>query len=203
MRRRPRVSYRFVIVLVLLIIAGTLNFRPPARAQTPSTEKPTPKQFGSSLKRFKWDPAKQAAIETETSEDRGEATAEDVVRIRTELVVCDVMVTDKQGRIVSGLTSNDFVVTEDGQPQPITHFSLGSDVSVGRSIVLLIDYSRSLLPYINTTVDAAKILVDKLGPRDRMAIVTDDVALLADFTKDKARLKKTLASIRMKALSVP
>jgi VWFA-related protein len=196
------VSHRFVIVLVLLIVAGTLNSgpSPPARAQTQSTEKPTLKKFGSSLKRFKWDPSKQAAIETE---DEEEAAAKDVVRIRTELVVCDVMVTDKQGRIVSGLTSNDFVVTEDGQPQQITHFSPGSDVSVGRSIVLIIDHSRSLLPYLNTTVDASKVLVDKLGPRDRMAIVTDDVALLADFTKDKARLKKALESLRLKALSVP
>lgn len=202
MRRLPRVRYRFVIILVLLTVVGTLFSRPgpPARAQYQVREKPTLKKFGSSLKRLKWDAAKQVAVEVESSQDEHDPVAEDVVRIETELVVCDVMVLDLQGRVVPGLTRNDFVVTEDGQPQQIAHFSLGSDKELERSIVLIIDYSGSLLPYINWTVDAAKTMVDKLGPKDRMAIVTDDVALLVDFTTDKAKLKKALESLRKKAL---
>src|SRR5262245_42524884 len=35
-------------------------------------------------------------------------------------------------------------------------------------------------------------MVDKLGPDDVMAIVTDDVELLVDFTNDKQKLKKNL-----------
>jgi VWFA-related protein len=50
-------------------------------------------------------------------------------------------------------------------------------------------------------VEAAKVLVDKLGPQDRMALVTDDVKLLVDFTQDKALLKKSLDSLRKKAAS--
>jgi hypothetical protein len=36
-----------------------------------------------------------------------------------------------------------------------------------------------------------------------MAIVTDDVALLVDFTADKAKLKKALESLKVKALTIP
>ena len=50
-----------------------------------------------------------------------------------------------------------------------------------------------------TSVEAAKTLVDKLTPRDRMAIVTDDVELLTDFTSDKGKLKKSLDSLKKKA----
>jgi VWFA-related protein len=110
-------------------------------------------------------------------------------------------VLDQKGHAVEGLTQNDFIVTEDGQPQPIGHFSLGDDVSVGRSIVLIFDYSNSLLPYIDMSTSAAKNLVDQLGPQDRMAIVTDDVELLVDFTGDKDKLKATLDALAAKTNS--
>jgi VWFA-related protein len=60
---------------------------------------------------------------------------------------------------------------------------------------LIIDYSGSQLPYIRRSIDAAKVLVDKLLPLDVMAIVTDDVDLLVDFTNDKEKLKQKLESL--------
>ena len=61
--------------------------------------------------------------------------------------------------------------------------------------MLIIDYSGSQFPYIKNSVEAAGVLVDKLGPVDRMAIVTDDVELLVDFTNDKRELKKKLKTL--------
>jgi VWFA-related protein len=61
--------------------------------------------------------------------------------------------------------------------------------------VLIIDYSRSQFPFISDSIEAAKVFVDKLGRYDRMAIVTDDVELLVDFTSDKRELKKGLDSL--------
>jgi VWFA-related protein len=78
---------------------------------------------------------------------------------------------------------------------------LGDSKDVPRSIVLIIDYSGSQLPYIQTSIEAAKMLVDKLNPKDRMAVVTDDVNLLVDFTSDKDLLKKRLESLKESALS--
>ena len=206
---RPRMKiklHRLTVcrAVVLLTLVGSLECRltqPLALAQSPTEEKPTLKEFGSSVKRLKWDPVKQAAVETGSAEKHLPVSGEDVIRIDTELVVCDVLILDKKGHAVQGLKQNDFIVTEDGQPQQIGHFSLGEDREVERSIVLIIDYSPSELPYVNTSVGAAKKLVEELGPKDRLAIVTDDVELLVDFTRNQAKLKDALESVRKRVTS--
>jgi VWFA-related protein len=191
-------QFRLAILSLLLILGPGAIVS--TRAQSPTGEKPTLKPFGSSLKDLKWDPEKQLPVESHPREPRQAGADDDVIRIDTDLVVSSVMVLDKQGKAVQGLTLDDFVITEDGQPQKVGHFSLGDDVNVERTIVLIIDYSYSQLPYIATSVTAAKTLVDKLGPRDRMAIVTDDVELLIDFTRDKSKLKTALESLLLKTL---
>src|SRR6266542_2859453 len=60
---------------------------------------------------------------------------------------------------------------------------------------------RRKLAYIKTSIEDAKTLVDQLNPEDRMAIVTDDVQLLVDFTSDKEILKAKLESLKTNALS--
>jgi hypothetical protein len=49
---------------------------------------------------------------------------EEVVRVYTELVQTDVMVFDKQGKFINGLTQNDFQLKVDGKPRPIQAFDL-------------------------------------------------------------------------------
>ena len=44
--------------------------------------------------------------------------AEDVLRINTELVQTEVMVFDKGGKFVNGLSREQFELIVDGQPQP-------------------------------------------------------------------------------------
>jgi len=168
-----------------------------AFAQTPPREKPKLKNFGSSLKRLKWDTNANASVETKRRDAKPAGGDEiDVVRVETSLVVCDVLIINERGQSVQGLTEKDFVLAEDGKPQEVGMFSSGDDAKVPRSIVLLIDYSGSQLPFINTSIAAAKTLVDKLRPLDTMAIVTDDVELLQDFTRDKGKLKDDLESLR-------
>jgi VWFA-related protein len=160
-------------------------------AQAPKRE-----EFGASLKRLQWDEQKQTAVEQKKSDA---AVAEDVLKLETTLAIFDVLVVDAQGRTLTGFTKDDFVVSEDGQPQEVAAFSLGDGSTVARSIVLIMDYSGSQLPYLQNSIEAAKTLVEKLTPRDRMAIVTDDVQLLVDFTADKNKLKKSLDSLKKKA----
>jgi VWFA-related protein len=52
----------------------------------------------------------------------------DVLRITTNLVQLDVVVTDKDGRPVADLSPDDFEVSEDGKKQQITNFSYISAV---------------------------------------------------------------------------
>lgn len=111
------------------------------------------------------------------------------------MVVSDVLVTDQKGNLITGLKKDDFVVMEDGAPQTTELFSIGENASIPRSIVLIIDKSPAQGPYLKNSVAAAKSLVDKLNPQDKMAIVTDDLKLRLNFTQDKNLLKKTLDSL--------
>lgn len=181
-----------LLTLVVGVIVGLLFTN--SFAQSPTREKPKLNDFGSSLKKFKWDPRKNEVVISDQASRNG-SSDDDVVRIETSLVTCDVLVTDKQGRPVRNLKATDFAISEDGVPQQVGHFVLGDSVSLSRSIVLIIDYSRSQFPYITDSIGAAKVFVDKLGPYDRMAIVTDDVELLVDFTSNKRDLKKGLDSL--------
>src|SRR4051794_17292685 len=45
-----------------------------------------------------------------------------VFRTETELVLVNIVVRDKSGNVVRGLTRNDFIITEDDKPQTITSF---------------------------------------------------------------------------------
>src|SRR5690242_7482340 len=49
---------------------------------------------------------------------------DDVVRVYTELVQTDVMVFDKQGHFVNGLTKENFELRIDGKPRPIEAFEM-------------------------------------------------------------------------------
>jgi VWFA-related protein len=159
-----------------------------------STDAPRLKRFGESLRM-------DAAQIEELRKKRSRSNEEEVIRVDTDFVVSEVVVLDEKGTPVSGLEAKDFTIKEDGKVQEISSFSLGDASVVPRSIVLILDYSASELPYIRTSVDAAKLLVDKLNPKDRMAIVSDDVKLLADFTSDKEVLKAKLESLRTRALA--
>jgi VWFA-related protein len=162
-------------------------------------EKQKREEFGSSLKRLRWDEREQRAVETRKGDER--ADSDTVIRVETSLAAFEILAFDKKGRAVPGLSKSDFIVTEDGAPQEVASLSPGDGSTVSRSVILIIDYSVSQLPFIESSVAAAKALVDRLKPNDRMAIVTDDVALLAPFTRDKLKLKDGLDSLRKRAKS--
>jgi VWFA-related protein len=180
------------IKLVFLLLIGfalsSSTFAQPTLKETNRI-----KDFGQSLKKYE----KKDEKETKKNDSKDE----DVIRVETNLVVSDVLVVNQKGNLIAGLNKEDFIVTENNEPQEIGLFSFGEDAKIPRSIVLILDYSTSLLPYIKNSIEAAKLLVDKLGANDRMAIVTDDVELLVDFTKDKDLLKQTLEILKKKCLS--
>jgi len=189
-----------VILLSLLIGDLSLLARPSTFAAQSSDHKPPKKEkFGSSLKRLKWDPNKQAAVESEQDNQKRsrEIGPGDVIKVETNLVVLDLFVTEQTKlRALTGLGRDDFVVTEDAVAQQISMFSVGADPSLPRSIVLIIDFSSSMSRYLEKSVEAAKILVNRLGPKDEMAIVNDEVELMVSFTSDKKRLKSALDSLK-------
>jgi VWFA-related protein len=189
-----------VILLSLLIDGLSLMAWPPIFAAQSSDRKPSKKEkFGFSLKRLKWDPDKQVAVESEQDNQKRsrEIGQGDVIKVETNLVVLDLFVTEQTKlRAMTGLGKDDFVVTEDAVTQQISMFSVGADPSLPRSIVLIIDFSSSMSRYLERSVEAAKILVNRLGPKDEMAIVNDEVELMVNFTGDKKRLRSALDSLK-------
>ena len=186
MRRKSHLLFSLISIVVVCL--PSLN----AFAQSPPKKRPELKQFGSSLKRLKWDPTLKQAVQTKQDEKTDSLNEGDVVRIDTNLVTSDILVVDDKGRLVQNLTRDDFLVTEDGQAQEVGYFLRGDSESRPRTIVLIIDYSGCYAPFLRRSIDAAKVMVDKLAPHDVMAIVTDDVEMIVNFTNDKNKLKKKL-----------
>lgn len=162
-------------------------------SQTTESKKPKIKNFGSSLKR---DPQENLYSPKKKREEINNSGDDEIIRVDTNIVVFDFLVLTPKGHAVSGLKKEDFVVTEDDQSQEIQTFTIGNDANIPRSIVLIIDHSGSQLAYLERSIKAAKFLVDKLRPNDLMAIVTDDVELIADYTNDKKKLKSKLDSLK-------
>jgi len=195
----PYKATSYLLSIVSISIFSLLLLSAIGQTKDPSREKRRVKDFGSSLKRLKWDDKEKAAVEKKNKSkptSNGDSDEEEVVRVETTLVVCDVLVLDSQGRFVPGLNKEDIIVTEDGQEQHVGTFSAGDSSTVPRTIVLIIDYSLSQSGFVTASVEAAKILVNGLGPRDRMSIVTDQIELLTDFTDDKKKLTEKLDSLK-------
>jgi Ca-activated chloride channel family protein len=100
-------------------------------------------------------------------------------------------VLDRDGRLVPGLTRQDFEVLDDGKPAEITTFS--NDV-LPMTAVLLLDMSYSMAGEQTRVRDAALQFVDVLLPTDRVRIGTfgDEVSLSPWLTNDKKILERVL-----------
>ena len=116
---------------------------------------------------------------------------EPVFRAGVDLVTVDAIVVDKDGRPVTGLTPDDFILTVDGKPRAIDAFELvavrttdapadrrlpdvsSNDVAEpGRLIFLVIDRNNMRLGEGRAPLDGLKALVENLSPRDRLGLVT-------------------------------
>lgn len=178
---------------IALLMLGLVHALSSVIIAAQSTEKTSP--FGSSLKRPEVETKGEVKekISRQSIEDNS-PQPEEIIRVNTSLVSLDVLVTDASGsRYITGLTRDDFTVLEDNQPQSVESLTVGDDaLRFPRSIVLIFDRSQSQFPYLDSSIEAAKALVNQLASSDEMAIVTDDVELATGFTKDKKRLKQTL-----------
>ena len=117
------------------------------------------------------------------------------IKIETSSVVVPVSVTDRTGRIVSGLAKSDFQVLEDGEPQEIVSFSA---TEAPFDIVLLIDTSRSTRGVLDIIRKAAFGFIKQLQPQDRVLIATFDegVNFHGDFTNDRRQLQRTINGVK-------
>src|SRR6266496_1644190 len=109
---------------------------------------------------------------------------EDTVRTDISLVQLNVGVVDRQGRAVTSLSKNDFVVYEDGVKQSIQQFE---PVDAPFSLVLLLDMSGSTINFRQQLKLASTRFLDVLAPDDRVAVIQFNakVKSLTGFTVDR------------------
>ena len=151
---------------------------------------------------------------------------DDVVRVYTELVQTDVMVLDKQGKFVNGLTKDNFELRIDGKPREIQAFeqiTAGSNeesqlaAARGSTAINLkrpapLDRGRIVFFYIDDfhldlagLAAARKVItafIDKeMGQNDQAAIAsaTGQVGFLQQLTTERTVLKLALQRVTAKS----
>jgi VWFA-related protein len=112
---------------------------------------------------------------------------EDVIKVESNLVQLNVGVVDRQGRAITNLSRNDFVVYEDGMRQPIVNFE---PTQAPFSLVLLLDVSGSTLNFRTTLKQAALRFIDALAVDDRICVIAfnEKADMLTTFTSDRKKI---------------
>jgi Ca-activated chloride channel family protein len=187
MRHREQVHVIIVLALTCACPALTIGL---ATAQNPPQPPPVRPVNQRRRDQQKKTPQRQEAQAEGQSQDTGGGS----IKIPTEMVQLDVKVTDQNGRPVSGLMRNDFVVYEDKVNQNIESVSSEeAPVSMG----LVVDTSGSMRPKIFTVADAALGLIGQMRPDDEafLAQFQTEAELLQEFTSDRRELEDALGHL--------
>jgi VWFA-related protein len=117
-------------------------------------------------------------------------------RSGVDVVTIQASVHDARGRVVTGLTTTDFEVRDNGQLRPI--LSLRSDRKSPLSLAILVDMSGSMR--IGSKISMARqayesVLSQLRQGQDEVAVFTFDASLheRRDFTRDLSTLKGALS----------
>lgn len=123
---------------------------------------------------------------------------DDQTQIETLEVFLPVMVFDKKGEFVPGLTRGNFRVFEDGVEQQITSFDAPTQLPL--NIALMIDTSSSVKRKLKFEKEAAAAFVMSILERsvDRALLATFDsvVTLHVDFSRDSGDLTRSIDAIK-------
>jgi len=147
------------------------------------------------------------------------------VRVLVRLVLVDAIVTEKDGKLVTGLGAQDFTVLEDGKPQKITNFSFEQPAELARAlrsqisplpqnvttsrpayrtpqgtpVILLIDaLNTRATDQARLRMELLRYVNTQLQPGQQVAVYTlaRSLRLLQDFTDDPRLLKAAIESFK-------
>jgi len=154
------------------------------------------------------------------------AAQEKVVEsIEVKVTNVDVIVTDRAGHSVTGLTKDDFEILENGKPQPITNFyevapkseasnarlstpspspttapapgAATEDIRARRFVIMIDNYSLEPMRRNKVLTAARKFIDANLKPTDQATVVVwaHGNEVITPFTNDKAEIIRGLESI--------
>ena len=143
------------------------------------------------------------------SSNQAPVTAPGVIRAEVNLVLVDVVATDKKGNYISDLQANEFRVLEDDKEQPVTTFSRMTEAEAAqgpaqpRYIVLFFDNSTMAPTDQARARQAAGQFVEKSASRDRLMAVVDfsgAFRITQNFTANADILKRAVGGIKYASL---
>jgi VWFA-related protein len=107
-----------------------------------------------------------------------------------------VTVTDQDGRYITDLRPEDFVVYEADLPQALTYFNTGQNEPM--SLGLVVDSSESMLNKIGRARQALRLLADNIQPQDEvfLSAFSSSLTLLQDFTDSRALVIQATARLQ-------
>ena len=132
-----------------------------------------------------------------------------VIKAETNLVLVDVIATDKKGNYVRDLEQKDFHVFQDGTEQTISTFSREADIQPNapgrpRYMVLFFDDS-TLEPEMQMWARqaAGKFVESTASPNRQMAVVdfSGTLKIAQNFTADSDLLKHAVSNVKMANVS--
>jgi len=186
---------RFPTSLFAALCLILVSTSPALSQDTQSTKQSRPRRASSPTKTDKSDQS-----QPDSSNEVGEG---DVLRVDTQLVTVPAVVTDRGGRSITGLRSENFAVFEDNKPQVITNFAA---TEAPFEIALLLDTSGSTRAELDLIRNAASQFLNLLRAGDRVAIVAfrnelrDNsqvaaVEVLTPLTSDHQTLRRAINNI--------
>lgn len=157
-----------------------------------------------------------ASVGAQQAQQAGPSIPPPTIRVTTHMVLVDAVVTDKQGKAITGLRPEDFVVEENGKAQKIVSLTTPADNALppggplppgiysnrpqdrspGRPItVMLLDAVNT--PFTDQAYARRQMLEfvkEQFKPSDRMAVftLTGGLNVLQDFTSDPQALYTAL-----------
>lgn len=130
------------------------------------------------------------ALPVKAQADKGQDPTE-VIKVYSNLVSVPVIVSDRDGRYISGLQQQDFKLYDNGAPQQLAYFDAAE---APLNVAILLDTSRSTESVIDDIRKAAKNFLEELRPQDRAMIVSFDYAVhkLSPLTNDRKILERAI-----------
>lgn len=123
-----------------------------------------------------------------------------IINVKVNQVKVNVVVEDKNGNLIQGLTERNFKIYEDKVLQEINYFSASEENPV--TVVLVTEFSKVISwELLYEALLGSHIFIDSMKEDDWIAIMAYDMRpeILIDFTQDKQRAYNALRRLNSPA----
>jgi VWFA-related protein len=113
------------------------------------------------------------------------------ISVQVDTVSMQVLVTDNNGNVITGLRPENFTIYEDGVKQTISHFS---PMEANITVVMLVEFSRLTEIFLDDVYHAIYGFAHTLRPGDWTAVVGYDMhtTIFSDFTQSRQEVYSAL-----------